>query len=455
MRRFPSRSVVLPAAFALAAVLGACAGDGAATDEGSIIGGAPSRGARLDAVGSLARPVSPAPSDGGAADADADAGGDAGASPAPFKPFCTATLVAPTLVLTAKHCVDSDRGGVLTDHETITFNVGPDGARPKRAVEVARTWLAPANEGGFVKLGVDVALLELREPIDDVVPLPMLEGHVGEEAVGARFSAVGFGYRDRARSIGERRAGTLTLHATSGQFMAKVFGSADEVVAHAKAESPEAFDRSDASRLVDLYAKTLLPDAEVFLGLGDGDSQPCSGDSGGPLLARSGDRLVVVAVVSGSHKLSGRSANPCSVLGEVYATFGPVVQTMLTEVEAATGAVVERTPLGAVHAGSSATLPPAPPRPDAASLDGSAGPPDDGWEDGDEPVDGGAASGALDPAEAEARCRGLRAEGVCEDGAVLRCIPQAEGPPRATRVDCTLLLSACVRGTDGIAECAD
>ena len=38
----------------------------------------------------------------------------------------------------------------------------------------------------------------------------------------------------------------------------------------------------------------------AYLGLGENDAQPCSGDSGGPLLARVGDENVVVAVVSGS-----------------------------------------------------------------------------------------------------------------------------------------------------------
>lgn len=461
-------------AYALAFLLPLAIACGSSTnepreDESDIIGGAQANGRRLDAIGSLGRPLRPsvtpvitpdAGANGGAVDAGAatggaeDAGeGGAGASdggavdaedggvegaegPEEYRVFCTATLVAPKLVVTAKHCVEGK------SPDDVWFNIGPDGTRPTRAVKAANIRTAPLGEGGFVKLGADVAVIELAEEVTDVAPLPVLAEALSDRAVGSRFSAVGFGIRDRQRTLGKRIAGTLTLRATEGAFAQRIFGSLEELVAFAKSESPEGFGWGDERRLEkDFWDWNLLSEYEAFLGLGDGDAQPCSGDSGGPLVARIGGELVVAGVVSGSFKLSNTYANPCSVLGEVYATFGPVVQTMFDEVQAASGHELRRVALQAIDEGSPAVLPdlPAPP------------PTDD--VDGGEPVpsndaDGGAST-SVD------RCRGLSDRGVCEKDAVLRCVAPEEGPPHATRIDCTLLLSTCQIASDGTAGCAD
>lgn len=444
--------------------------------ESDIIGGAQASGRRLDAIGSLGRPLRPSTppvvvptedagangegEDAGASDAgpatgedagggtegdagvsdaggdDAEDGGTAGAEgPEEYRVFCTATLVAPKLVLTAKHCV---KGKAPSE---IWFNIGPDGTRPTRAVPVVNVRLAALGEGGFVKLGADVTVLELAEEVNDVAPLRVLAEPLSDRAVGSRFSAVGFGIRDRQRTLGKRIAGTLTLRATQGAFAQKIFGSFEDLVAFAKAESPEGFGRNDENRLrTDFWDWNLLSENEAFLGLADGDAQPCSGDSGGPLVARMGGELVVAGVVSGSFKLSNTYANPCSVLGEVYATFGPDAQAMFDDVQAVPGMELRRVPLDAIDEGSPAILPdlPAPAPTDDA----------DGGESAPSDTDGGAPT-AVD------RCRGLSDRGVCEKDAVLRCVAPDEGPPRATRIDCTLLLSTCQIGSDGTAGCAD
>lgn len=424
MKRAFFLSLAVPLAFAC----GSSEPSNPKADESDIIGGARANGRALDAVGSLAEPASPSWMDPPA---------DAGAEESPkYRTFCTATLVASRLVLTAKHCVQH------ANLDKTTFNIGPDGTRPKQAVKVKSVRLAGFDDGGFVKLGADVAILELATPIVDVKPLKVLGEPLAERAVGSRLSAVGFGIRDRARTLGQRLAGTLTLQATEGAFAQKRFASLEELVTFAKTESPEGFGWGDDSRLDrDFWQLNLLPEYEAFLGLGEGDSQPCSGDSGGPLVARMGNDLVVTAVVSGSFKLSNSYANPCSVLGEVYATFGPVVQTMFDEAELVAEQTMTRVPLGDIDRGSVAALPPVV---DAGSSPAAPNDSDDAGSGDD--------AGAAPPVD---RCRGLSTQGTCDSDAVLRCIAESEGPPRASRVDCSLLLSKCEVGQDGVATCAD
>lgn len=415
MRYSLSASLLIASSTILAAAVSGAAcsapADEGASSESDIVGGATAGGAKLAAIGSLGEPER------GARTPATDGGG----SPEPtYSSFCTATLVAPKLVVTAKHCVRRRMEGGFY------FKIGGDGARPRRAVKVAKVDVASMGEGGFVQLGADVSLLELEESIDDVAPLKMLDAHLPREAVGSRLSAVGFGIRDRQRTLGKRLAGTLTLQHVDGPIFG-TFASADEMIAHAQREAPEAYRAEwDDERLRNAFTKELLPDYEAFLGLGDGDSQPCSGDSGGPLVARIGDELVVTAVVSGSLKYADGGVQPCSVFGEVYATFGANVQAMFDEVSARTGQPLQRVSFAPIFAGSPAQLPA---QGEPRSL----------------------ADGGVEPAD---RCRGFDAAGVCDQGTVNRCIAESEAPPRAVRIDCSLLLSTCVV-KDGAAQCAD
>lgn len=293
-------------ALASAVACGAPADEEPASDSSEIIGGVEASSASLDAVGAML--------------SKSWGGG--------WSPFCTATLVEPTLVITAKHCVVSRPGGTpraLT--EEVYFGIGANAEQPKATYRVKDVITAPLNEGGFVKFGSDVALLVLEKPVEGVRPLKLFLGEIPAQRVGQRFTAIGFGVRDRDRTLGERRMGNLTLQAVRGKPMQKIFGND-----RAKMDSflveyeGEQYPTTDEKRLDDFWDLELLAGHEAYLGMGEGDVQPCSGDSGGPLVGKHNGALTVFAVVSGSFK--GRTY-PCSLLGEMYATFGPETVTTL------------------------------------------------------------------------------------------------------------------------------
>jgi hypothetical protein len=287
--------------------LAACQADDGTpvSDESDIIGGVDAKSAKLDAIGTV-----------GTKGYDGS-----------YSYFCTATLIAPKIVLTAKHCATYDPAErPRIEEEEIFFAVGADSRAPKQIVRAERVLLSPVNEGGFVKFGSDVAIYVLEAPVEGVKPMPWLGGHLAAEDVGGKYTAVGFGVHDRERNSGIRKAGTLTLNAVSGKPMQAIFPTREELYAHLEEHDGKDWVASNQKRIDEFYDFELLADLEAYLGMGEGDAQPCSGDSGGPLVKKIGEELHVVAVVSGSFK--GR-AYPCSTVGEAYATLGASVQELI------------------------------------------------------------------------------------------------------------------------------
>jgi hypothetical protein len=111
---------------------------------------------------------------------------------------CTATLVAPTVVLTAAHCVRSWMG--VTRAADLRFGVGADMAEPVNVFEVAEVHVNPEyspSGGGADQARGDEAVLILTQPADEVlpeiVPLPINRDALPEAFLESIVQNVGFG----------------------------------------------------------------------------------------------------------------------------------------------------------------------------------------------------------------------------------------------------------------------
>ena len=181
---------------------------------------------------------------------------------------CTGTLIAPTVVLTAAHCVDPQLGGdalvgFTLSHDTVAAT--PPMTAVARKVEHAQFDIG-ANPGAGLSHWFDIGLVFLAAPITDVDPvlLPRPTDAPGLLA-NADLTIVGYGR-------------------TSNQ-------TQDVGVMH-----------DAATKLVS------LGDWELQVSMGQGQPQNCHGDSGGPALAEL-DGTRVVGVVSRSFDASSQCLN--------------------------------------------------------------------------------------------------------------------------------------------------
>ncbi len=112
--------------------------------------------------------------------------------------ICTATLVAPDLVLTAGHCVAVD--GVAIRAGTIKFSAGKRGAESVAVRYGTEIILLSPPAGEPWRMRHDIALVVLDKPIEanDAVPLPLAQ----QTEIAGRYSFIG--YRRAARDFALR-----------------------------------------------------------------------------------------------------------------------------------------------------------------------------------------------------------------------------------------------------------
>ena len=185
---------------------------------------------------------------------------------------CSGVLVAPTVFLTAAHCVApwSGQTGIT---RTVTFDPQWSATDPPSAQYAVSAWAVPPGYGARLPGGMpaeDVAVVLLAEPVDGIAParlpaaglLDRLTAPGGQH--GLRFDVVGYG----GPGVD-----------TGGGPPQPVFPS--DVVRNAATAS---FERLTPTHLV----------TEAVINLGEGTN--CYGDSGSPHLVAGTD--VVVATSS-------------------------------------------------------------------------------------------------------------------------------------------------------------
>jgi hypothetical protein len=249
--------------------------------------------------------------------------------------LCSASLIAPQTLVTAKHCIS-----VMATFERVGIDVfwtpGPDFNAPIERIPVVAVAGSPGAEPGFAGYGRDVGVAHLDDPS---VGIPLLRIQpFRPELLGVSMVTLGYGISSAGGLIdGLRRVGRETVSKIEGSAYEGLFGDFEsfvELVVTGEATELDIIPIVEADpSLADLAAlraefdaAILMPGEEVVTGKGPGDTQSCELDSGGPLALVTPDgQWESYGVVSAGPRL-GR---PICAFGQVFAVFGPVTYPFL------------------------------------------------------------------------------------------------------------------------------
>jgi len=231
--------------------------------------------------------------------------------------FCSGTLVAPNVIITARHCLNRGCNDAFISGKTFATH-------GTRATIVSQKILpyAGAPSSGSDCNGSDFAVGVLDRAIPDVTPLKT--GQLAPSDVGKILEFVGYGYNEQNVS-GSRTKGPSILRAVSGNFWEQTFGSLKGVQAHVKARVGGDYPRF-ASMIGQYYNTPLVGAFEAFL-WAPNQAQTRNGDSGGAILDKVDGKLVIYGTVSGGWSGIDKRLN----LGTVVSTVNPQTQALIDE----------------------------------------------------------------------------------------------------------------------------
>lgn len=171
--------------------------------------------------------------------------------------FCSGTLIAPTLVLSAAHCVTPG-----ASYKIVRY----DGDRQPQLIAVKRVAAHPQFNAQGIRAhraSADIALLQLNEPLPGKTSLPLgVPTEPFEAGQSYSIAGVGVAARGDGKSGGTVRSADLVSTSHPGRLQI---------------------------RLLDPATKN------ERAGLG-----ACTGDSGGPVLQQQNGRSIVIGVISWS-----------------------------------------------------------------------------------------------------------------------------------------------------------
>lgn len=237
--------------------------------------------------------------------------------------FCSATLVAPKTVVTARHCTPA-----ITEAPANGLGVavafGPDALASTLVVPItdfATAPPAPPPESGLLRDGGrDVAVVHLASAPVGIPPAKL--GKFQESMVGTKFQIAGFGINNFQGFYGTKYAGPATARATNGKWYPLLFKNDRRAFTswYFTDSALAAPSQAEADQWWVLYK--LENKYELLAGGLPGEAVGCYGDSGGPLLLGSNAQTLTTYGVS--FAVEGTFSTVCG-LGGAYSVFNPTL----------------------------------------------------------------------------------------------------------------------------------
>jgi len=139
--------------------------------------------------------------------------------------FCTGTLIAPSVVLTAAHCVTEKVATFYTGAGSATSNVVVPSSMTAHAVDKQAGYTKYAG-GTCPNASGDIGLLHLAAPITNIKPLAFASAQ-STAKVGGSCTAIGYGQHGvgAATTLEQKRSATSPVTAIAAGYLTVKYGT--------------------------------------------------------------------------------------------------------------------------------------------------------------------------------------------------------------------------------------